>query len=145
MQYNSVVYVLFLFIIIFLLLLLFYVSFTSTHSERNTTLIFLCSLQPVCSQILEYQEPMLLNYERCAVTITQSPVFQRCSLLHRSHQQEPPPLRSESHHQLLAGNRSEMYQVSHNSEGGREQRFPRQQGRQRGSPFDNTTRGGAAW
>lgn len=33
---------------------------------------------------------MPLSYRRCAVTITQSPVFQRCSLLCRSHQQEPP-------------------------------------------------------
>lgn len=127
----------FLFFVLF-----FYMSLTRLYLYRNPILVFLWSLQLVCSQTLEYQEPMPFSCSRCAVIITQSPVLQQCSLLYRSHQRGPCPplLRSQAHHQPLTGNRSESRWVTTLREGESEQRLSRQQGRHRGSLL-NETRG----
>lgn len=106
----------FLFFVLF-----FYMSLTRLYLYRNPILVFLWCLQLVCSQILEYQEPMPFSCSRCAVIITQSPVLQQCSLLCWSHHREPCPplLRSQAHHQPLAGNRSESRWVTTLREGER--------------------------
>lgn len=69
--------------------------------------------------------------------------MQWCSLLCRSLQRvsfSPPTplLRRQAHHQLLTGNRSESRWVTTVREGERDERFPRQQGRRGGSPYDET-------
>lgn len=75
---------------------LFYVSFTRLCFVRNTTLFFLWCLELVCSQTLEYQEPMPLSHRRrqCTAQST-SRLFSSdalCCADHISRSPAPPPL-----------------------------------------------------